>query len=395
MRSRLSCFAVLTLVLSLVTPVMAEVRAEEAPAISERPGASNQGSGPGAHLRINHIQARGTHNSYHRNPMWPQPTDWHYSHLPLEAQFEHQGVRQIELDIHYNWGRDDFEVYHVGIDARTTCELLTECLDQVKRWSDARPHHHPILILIEPKDGGPPRDSGLPEDGSPLTHPIREPEYEKVDELIRSHPIWERTLTPDDVTHPGRTLRESILTKGWPRIAEARGHVIFLVDGSNHGQAYSRNWTSLEGRTMFVQDNGTRATSAFVSRGGGTSRMAPLIRQGFMIRDLTGPSGFENSKAAGVQFISSDFPDELHLSDNEDAPSRCNPVSTEQVPCEDHWLETKATDPYPHEMPPEPEDTLAQSPIDHIDLMIVRGIESMVSCVQRACTPPVDRMLDL
>ncbi|HUF34152.1 MAG TPA: Ca2+-dependent phosphoinositide-specific phospholipase C, partial [Acidimicrobiales bacterium] len=87
------------------------------PALAQ-PASSPQRPGE---LRMNHVQARGTHNSYHRDPMFPgrehSEIGWDYSHRPLAHQLEHQGVRQVELDIHYNWVRDDFEVYHVGIDA--------------------------------------------------------------------------------------------------------------------------------------------------------------------------------------------------------------------------------------------------------------------------------------
>ncbi|MEI8255698.1 MAG: hypothetical protein WCJ30_08510, partial [Deltaproteobacteria bacterium] len=51
-------------------------------------------------LRVNHIQAEATHNSYHIRPTVFGP-DWNYTHAPLDAQLEQQGVRGFELDTHY------------------------------------------------------------------------------------------------------------------------------------------------------------------------------------------------------------------------------------------------------------------------------------------------------
>ena len=61
-------------------------------------------------LRVNELQAVGTHNSYHLPPnptfveelnsILPGVADfWLYEHRPLPEQFEDLGIRQIELDI--------------------------------------------------------------------------------------------------------------------------------------------------------------------------------------------------------------------------------------------------------------------------------------------------------
>src|SRR5688572_23467590 len=104
-------------------------------------------------LRLNHIQTKGTHNSYHIQPDNQIP-EWAYTHAPLDVQLGEQGVRKVELDIHYNNDTGAFEVYHVPLlDEKTTCRLLTDCLKVMKAWSDAHPAHHTIFIQIEPKDG--------------------------------------------------------------------------------------------------------------------------------------------------------------------------------------------------------------------------------------------------
>jgi len=71
-------------------------------------------------LRLNQVQARGTHNSYHLEPADPVDESHRYSHLPLGRQLAELGVRQVELDLHLRTGVG-FEVFHLpgGVDEET------------------------------------------------------------------------------------------------------------------------------------------------------------------------------------------------------------------------------------------------------------------------------------
>ena len=53
-------------------------------------------------MRLNEMQVIGSHNSYHvENPAISQfVIDLAYTAAPLDEQFSHQGVRQIELDVY-------------------------------------------------------------------------------------------------------------------------------------------------------------------------------------------------------------------------------------------------------------------------------------------------------
>lgn len=337
---------------------------------------------PSAGLRLNHVQARGTHNSYHRDPgtAFGDQVGWDYSHKTLARQLEEQDVRQLELDVHWNWARQEFEVYHAWFgDDRSTCELLTDCLAEVRWWSDRRPDHHPIVILIEPKDGGPPKNAGLPEDADPFTHPIGEDEYQLLDRILldafaeSTAPGDDRVLTPAEVTVQGKTLRQSILDHGWPLLDDLRGHVLYVVDGRasregerpttyQHAYDYSGGWTTLEGRAAFVQAEPEQAVAAFVSRDGERlhgeedrwERISRVVEQGFLVRDLGGDHAFyERSKAAGSHFISTDHPGDLELSPHPGAPSRCNPVTAPRG-CTDPRLELRGQGPLA--LPDEPDD---------------------------------------
>src|SRR4051812_24278521 len=65
-------------------------------------------------LHINELQAKGTHNSYHVERPDIGIKELEYGHAPLELQLRDEGVRQFELDTHYNYLNEEFEVYHLG-----------------------------------------------------------------------------------------------------------------------------------------------------------------------------------------------------------------------------------------------------------------------------------------
>src|SRR5688572_29528655 len=105
-------------------------------------------------LKINHLQVKGTHNSYHLKPQEQTIIPWNYSHLPLDQQFTTQGVRAVELDVSYSAALGYLEVFHLGggLDEQTTCRIFVDCLSTLERWSAGHPAHHPIFIQIEVKD---------------------------------------------------------------------------------------------------------------------------------------------------------------------------------------------------------------------------------------------------
>ena len=351
--------------------------------------------------RLNDVQARGTHNSTHLDPKGVitdgAPFNWGYSHRTLTAQLEEQGVRQVEIDIHYNWAKDDFDVYHVWFgDDRVTCDTLSGCLGELRAWSDGHPDSVPLMVLIEPKDGGAPYslaegstdpEAHLPEDGDPFTRPFDAAAYDRLDEVLLEAfdgPMSDggRVVTPDDVTAPGLDLRTTITTTGWPLLDEVRGHVLYVVDGPDHAAPYSNQWTSLAGRAMFVQAADDAPVAAFVGRDGARlegetkyDRMARLVAQGFMVRDLTSPGDFAAALAAGAHYLSTDYPEQLEF-DDPDSPVRCNPVviAVTGRSCTATALETHVAHGYP--VPPDPEDTEQQVVADKVDRLVIGSVES-------------------
>lgn len=288
-------------------------------------------------LRLNHVQAKGTHNSYHLEPEEPFHDSHRYSHAPLDIQLEQQGVRQFELDLHrHHLGH--FEVFHLpgGVDEGTTCRRFVDCLRVTKTWSDAHPFHLPVVFWLEPKD--------LEFDWVSDEYVEFVGDYGELESEIRS--VWpdERVLRPDDVRGPHSTLPEAIAATGWPTLGELRGKAIFvLLDASEHREAYVAPAENLQGRTLFV--GASTATSAFAgffkinNAGAEASRVRALAEAGFIITsNVDGPEAsdadnqarFEGALEAGAHFLSSDLPARIpgreYFADLPlGAPARCHP----------------------------------------------------------------------
>ena len=364
-------------------------------------GSDDGASRPGDDLRLNHMQVVGTHNSYHirpREPLFSLLVDFaqvladsfDYTHIPLQEQFESQGVRQIELDIFYdpNGGLYEspvglqialgdplvvipgldlpgFKVLHVQeVDFETTCTTLIDCLVEVKTWSDEHPHHVPITILIEAKDDAIDLDIAR-ELGFLIPPPIGTEELDLLDDEIRSVFPPEQLITPDDVRGSEATLRDAVLTTGWPRLNDARGRVLFALDnGGRKRDDYVEGHPSLSGRILFTSSEDTnKDEAAFFKMNnaiGSFDDIQERVGQGFIVRTRAdsppdGNSGGEArdgdtmrrdiALASGAQFVSTDYPvpnPELGTGYQVQMPGgmpvRCNPVNS-PTSCEATLLE--------------------------------------------------------
>ncbi|MBZ0270648.1 phosphatidylinositol-specific phospholipase C1-like protein [bacterium] len=284
-------------------------------------------------LTINDVQALGTHNSYHiEPPFFPWP-DYLYTDAPLDEQLD-IGVRQFELDIHYNQGQG-IRVFHVPvIDPLTTCDTLIDCLTTIKGWSDAHPGHHPLLVFLEPKDD---IDFLSP-------WPGHGPEIE--DEVLTVFPI-ERIITPDEVRGTHATLREAILADGWPTLGQTRGRVIFHAhDSGDFRTSYLADYPNLEGALMFTDSrpgNDWAGVMVMNSAEGDFDDIQAAVADGFIVRTRAASccddarnedyTSFTFALDSGANFISTDFiqPTErwgdYYIEIPDGTPSRCNPVT--------------------------------------------------------------------
>lgn len=281
-------------------------------------------------LRINHAQVKGTHNSYHIDPGF-NILPWSYTHLPLDRQFNEQGVRQIELDIYWDITLKDFRVYHVPmIDEKSTCNRLSDCLNVIKRWSADNPQHLPIFVLVEPKDDAEP-------------YPFAEPYVELEKAMLK---VFGRSqvITPDDVQGSHSTLLQAVEQEGWPLLRQARGKVILaLLAGEKMRKHYTHNETTLKGRLMFVTGAEGKPFGVVASyndpRTSG-DKIKAAVNKGLLVRTRADSEGAEPAKGdyskleaalkSGGHYISTDYPAKVAKYDYVvqipgGTPARCNP----------------------------------------------------------------------
>lgn len=294
-------------------------------------------------LRLNQLQALGTHNSYHQAPTnepWSLIEPWQFSHSPLDVQFQSEGVRQIELDVYVDPA--GHRVVHVpDADFGTSCVRYVDCLRVVKGWSDAHPAHVPIAILTELNDD----DYGLP---TPIIK-WDAPAMDQLDAEIRSVFSADDLVTPDDVRGRHATLAEAVATDGWPTLDAARGKVLFLMDnGGRYRDQYLAGHPALAGRVLFTNSLPGQPDAAFVKLNdpiGSQQQIHDAVAAGYVVRTRADSDTFEArandttrrdaALASGAQWVSSDFPvpgraygQPYFVSIPGGTPARCNPVSS-------------------------------------------------------------------
>lgn len=295
-------------------------------------------------IRLDEAQSRGTHNSYHVQPLITFDPSHAYTQAPLDVQLGAQGVRAFEIDIHLH--EDGFRVYHLlAVDAISTCNSLVDCLTTIRDWSDAHRDHLPIQIWIEVKD-----DVG----GSPID------DLGPVDTLVRGVFGDDRIFTPDDLQASFASPHAALDAVGWPTLGELRGQVIFmLLESGALRDSYTHGGTSLAGRVMFVTADPAQFTAPWAAVSKINDPADPDIAAAHAARVLvasnscgagTATTACEVSRAAGlangVQMLMDDFPapvasrpDWLDIPGG--TPSRCNPA-TAGPNCSSQGLENLA-----------------------------------------------------
>ncbi|WP_371406928.1 phosphatidylinositol-specific phospholipase C1-like protein [Kribbella sp. NBC_00662] len=307
-------------------------------------------------LRLNQVQVVGSHNSYHRelspNEQKVQQqqnagsVDLWYSHAPISQQLEDQNVRSLELDLFpdpqgglYTYplirkltgqgpltdpamAQPGIKVMHIpDFDYNTNCDTFVVCLQQVKTWSDAHPSHVPIAINLELKQS----DPNVVAAGGVVAPPWDAANLDSVDTEIRSVFKENEILTPDDVRKPGLTLEKSVLTKGWPKLKDVRGQVMFYFDNGGPGairDTYTAGKPNLEGRAVFTRGPEGAPDAAVTEvndpRGAGQAEIQRLVRKGYLVRTRSDePMATIRDKdytrlgialASGAQWVTTDFP---------------------------------------------------------------------------------------
>jgi hypothetical protein len=239
-------------------------------------------------LRLNQIQVRGTHNSYHP----PLPA--------LDAQLDH-GARQLELDV-FAEPSVGFAVHHTLTDLASSCPELVACLGVIRRWMDGHRNAGPLFVVIEDKDAG-------------------AAALDALDAAVRSGLPGRRLLTPDEVLVRGG--------RRWPTLGRSRGRAVVVLIG-DPAEPYSRGGTSLRGRAMFVYSN-AGPIAAVTSRPdpiGQAAEIATFVRAGLIVRTQADDGLLDVRRrpaalSSGAQILSA-RDESFVLPDG--TPSRCDPL---------------------------------------------------------------------
>ena len=287
-------------------------------------------------LQFQHLQALGTHNSYHVEPLTSWIVgEWAYTHLPLNEQAELQGVRQFELDMYYRADEGTFDVHHIPlVDQDTNCATFQECLSHLKLFSDASPEHHPLVILMEVK--------------SELV--TMDPASLLADLEARTLEIWpeERLIRPDDVRGDSPNLRDAIGEKGWPSLGTLRGRLLLVLHaGGELRDVYTENLTTTADRVFFPDCFGDvslpiSAVHSINDPLDSLEKIQEVVAAGHLVRtrgdadseeaENVDYARFQAALESGAHFISTDYPfpgdeETYGVVIPEGNPSRCNPIT--------------------------------------------------------------------
>lgn len=314
-------------------------------------------------VKINEYQVIGSHNSYRKTtqaeivtfmnasaellPPGFNPSHWDYDQETIETQLNDYGVRSFELDVYrdpegglfYNRLGNAFaqldvssgeeELLEPGLkllhfpdfDYHTHHLTFIDALKTIKAWSDNHSNHVPITILVEAKEDSP--AAMLEGYGLTATFPFQDNSVEEIENEISEVFSLNRgqLLTPDFVRGASNSLREAVTTKGWPKLSETRGKIMFVLMALDHTvNDYTRDYPSLEDRNMFVFTDSENPAAAFIKIDDPVSHfdeISSLIDQGFMVRTRSDADtnearngDYSRRNAAfdsGAQIISTDY----------------------------------------------------------------------------------------
>ena len=320
--------------LMMLTPLSGCLnQSDSTPATSDDPNSEGL-------LRINHIQMKGTHNSYHIEPLVSPTREYMYTHEDLDIQASQLGVRQFEIDVWWDV-RNGLRVYHNQYDSGTTCPTFENCMNTLLKWSNANPSHHTTFIWIEPKD--------WPEQSMDMTTTVQMTGIlDEIESEITQFWPRNKTITPADVQGDYPLLSDALTDEGWPLLEDSRGKVIFiLLATGGMREIYLQDYFPT-GRmfTMFTSQDDlpsyAHAIFSMTDPVGDGDEIERLVAEGYIVRtradsggeeaDNNDTSRLEAALSSGAHSISTDYPAKVESIEYwveipEGTPSRCNPVS--------------------------------------------------------------------
>lgn len=304
---------------------------------------------------INEYQFIGSHNSYKEyidkdlfDIMMSRDTSrtaetLEYHHIALSDQLN-LGLRSLELDVfideaggkyaeplglqlaplqtarpydpYKKMTTPGFKVLHIQeVDFRSTCLLLTDCLAELKYWSDTHPDHEPIFITINAKD------EGIFVENSTVPDQFTSAHFDKIDQVIMDGLGREKLIIPDDIRGDQPTLMDAIRKIGWPSLDQSKGKFVFILDeNAAKIAAYTKDHPALKGQLMFVNAIPGSPESAILIINDPVKdqdRIRQLVEEGYIVRTRADADTkearrndyrrFTSAQSSGAHIISTDY----------------------------------------------------------------------------------------
>ena len=299
---------------------------------------------------INKIQVIGSHNSYkkaidpalfkalqQRDSVGVSKID--YEHISVTDQLN-MGLLNLEIDVYadekggrfahpkgLDWVKSQpafdpegkmkepgFKVFHViDLDFRSNFLTLNDGLHQLRIWSEAHPNHNPVFITLEAKDATPKNPTSTqPEKFTTKT-------FEELDKALIDYLGKDQIISPGMVQGKYKTLESAVLHDNWPKLKQAKGKFIFVLDDKEDKRAmYIAGHPSLKGRMMFANaDPGTPEAAMMIRNDSKDPEIPYLVKKGYIIRTRA-DSDTEEARAndrssfvaacnSGAQIITTDY----------------------------------------------------------------------------------------
>ncbi|MDQ3394709.1 MAG: phosphatidylinositol-specific phospholipase C1-like protein [Bacteroidota bacterium] len=209
-----------------------------------------------------------------------------------------------------------FKVLHVqDIYFNSHCKTFEQALGEIKQWSDQHPNHYPIYITVNAKEEPPKFNGGTtPEE-------FIENKFDLLDKEILKFLGESKLLTPDYIRGSCNTLNEAVSKKNWPRLQEAKGKFLFILDENDQKRSlYKSGHPSLKGRAIFMNAEAGEPEAAILIMNepiNQKNKINEMVLKGYIVRTRADANTiearkndrcrFEASKASGEQIITTDY----------------------------------------------------------------------------------------
>lgn len=166
---------------------------------------------------LNYFKQRGTHNSYHKLSWFSTFIPAFRYELPPIMNQLNDGMRHLELDVHNI--NDEWLVYHIRyLDSVSDCSCLQECLSIFQSWRLKNKDHFPFIFWIEPK---------FKLEMKPMCDYTEE--FQSLENVFKEVFGNDSFFRPSQLQKDYPSLRNAILSEGWPTVQELQGKIILTL----------------------------------------------------------------------------------------------------------------------------------------------------------------------